>query len=142
MRTVLQSRSSATHDGHAPRGRHRYVQDGEVPVVVINPRQRRPENREGAAELERALGAEREARRMAEKALQQAEETIRHLQTRLAHAEIAQQEATVRPAAVEVVAEEATPSRKRRVKPAHPLAEDEAVEWWTPGWRERLRNAS
>jgi hypothetical protein len=94
------------------------------------------------AELERALGAEREERRAAEKALQHAEDTIRHLQTRLAHAEIAQQEATVRPAAVEVVAKETTPSRKQRAKPAHPMAEDEAVEWWTPGWRERLRDAS
>ena len=92
--------------------------------------------------MERALNLEREARHEAEKALQQAEETIRHLQTRLAHAEIAQQEAAVTPAVVKVVAEKSAPSRKPRVKPARSvMAEDEAVEWWRPGWRERFRGA-
>jgi hypothetical protein len=141
MRAALQSHGSPSYETHAPRGRHRYVQDSEVPVVVLNPRQRPAEDRTAVAQLQQTITVERGARQVAEAALRQAEETIRQLQTRLAHAELARIEATsVRPApVVEAVLEETVPRKKSRVKQAEPaMAEDEPVEWWTPGWRERL----
>jgi hypothetical protein len=144
MRAALQSRGPSSHDAQAPRGRHRYVQDGEVPVVVLNPRQRPAEDRAGVARLEQAIGVEREARQAAETALKQAEETIRQLQTQLAHTELARVEAaSVMPApVVEAVLDEMVPPRKPRATRAKTvLAEEEPVEWWTPGWRERLREA-
>ena len=145
MRAALQSRSPASYEGHAPRSRQRFVQDGQVPVVVLNPRYHRVDkDRTAAAELERAIAFEREVRKAAETGLKQAEETIRQLQTRLAHAELARVEAaSVMPApVVETVLKKKVPPTKPQVKRAKPtLAEDEPVEWWTPGWRERLREA-
>jgi hypothetical protein len=145
MRAALQSRSPASYEGHAPRSRQRFVQDGQVPVVVLNPRHHRVDkDRTAAAELERAIAFEREVRKAAETGLKQAEETIRQLQTRLAHAELARVEAaSVMPApVVEAVLKKKVPPTKPQVKRAKPtLAEDEPVEWWTPGWRERLREA-
>ncbi|MDQ2803195.1 MAG: hypothetical protein M3Y41_11100 [Pseudomonadota bacterium] len=141
MRAALHLRpSSSPPSPAAPRGRHRFVQDGEVPVVVVNPRQHRPEeNGVALAELERALASEREARQAAEKALQQAAETIRQLQTRLAHAEIAQREATPVPAPEMPKADKANPPKKSQHRKRKP-AEDKPVEWWKPGWKERFRN--
>ena len=138
MRAALRSPHQSSNDIHPPRHRHRFVQDGQVPVVVLNPQHRRAEDRTAVADLERAIAAERETRREAETALKQAEELIRQLQTRLAHAELARIEAaTMKPEPVEKAAPRKTISPKRsRVKPA--LAEDKAVEWWMPGWRERL----
>ena len=111
-----------------------------MPVVVVNPRPHRPDE-DGAAlaELERALASEREARQAAEKALQQATETIRQLQTRLAHAEIAQRE--VAPAlALETPKTAKVSPPKRPRSQARTPAKDKPVEWWKPGWQERLRN--
>ncbi len=174
MRAALQSSGSpASSSGGsangapssgAPRGRHRFVQDGEVPVTVLNARHRGPEEgRAATADLERALATERDARSAAEKALLQAEETIRQLQTRLAHAEIALTELAAMPAppvreeepapaprqtrrrSAEAVAESAevettdTDAPGEEVEAAEPGSADEAIEWWRPGWRERLR---
>jgi hypothetical protein len=142
MRAALQSHGSPSHDAHAPRGRHRYVQHGEVPVVMLNPRQRPAEDRTAVAQLQQTITVEREARQTAEAALKQAEETIRQLQTRLAHAELARVEyaSTMPLPVVEAVARETAPAKKQRAKSAKPaLTEDEPVEWWTPGWRERLQ---
>ncbi len=168
MRAALQSSGSPSPNGGAPRGRHRFVQDGEVPVVVVNQRHRGPEeSRAAVADLERLLGLERDARSTAEKALMQAEETIRQLRTRLAHAEIARDEVAAAPLPAppapsapveeEVVAAAPKRGRPRKVQSAqesgseaHATAstddrEDEsggeAIEWWRPGWRERLRNS-
>ncbi len=171
MRAALQSSGPSPSHGTAPRGRHRFVQDGEVPVTVLA-RQRGPEeSRAAVTELERALGIERDARAAAEKALQHAEETIRQLQTRLAHAEIARAETAALPAPMPVPSQANAPSegedeaapapRRARRRPAEtaaaepqdidpaPVTEDadaadatdEAIEWWRPGWRERLRKA-
>jgi hypothetical protein len=143
MRAALHlPHSSSSPSPIAHRGRHRFVQDGEVPVVVVNPRPQRPEeDRPALAALERALVAEREARQAAEKALQQAAETIRQLQTRLAHAEIAQREAAAAPAVAPETptAEKVRPPKKLRSRDRKP-AEDKPVEWWKPGWQERSRN--
>ncbi len=157
MRAALSLPRTTSSPGPANHGRHRYVQDGEVPVVVINPRNRHPdEGRAAVAELERALGVERDARRAAEDALHQAEDTIRQLRTRLAHAEIAMAEIAQREAATQAAPPPATAPvpapaaveelhtveaprevpRAKRSKPA--VTEDEPVEWWKPGWQERV----
>jgi hypothetical protein len=81
-----------------PHRRHRFVQDGEVPVVHVG---RRPEgtgdplpqgfNRLQAAEA--AGQAERTGRERAERALQAAQAATHELQTKLGHAELALAEA-------------------------------------------------
>ncbi len=136
-------------------------------MVVVNQRHRGPEeNRAAVADLERLLNLERDARSTAEKALMQAEETIRQLRTRLAHAEIARDEVAAAPPAMqptppapveeEVAAAAPKRGRPRKVHSAQGNVanvdetastddrEDEsggeAIEWWRPGWRERLRN--
>ena len=123
----------------APRARRRFVQEGEVPVVVITPRHPRAEQERAAVtELEHALAAERDARQAAEKALQRAEATIRQLQTHLAHAEIARREAT--PAPVPAASQSNEGGRPKTPQRRNPIpTEDEPVAWWEPGWRERFR---
>lgn len=93
--------------GDRPNGnghRHRFVQDGEVPVVLVshaagapslpaNPRNNdaRPAARGPAPSPEHS--AERAARERAERQVQQAVAAIRDLETKLAHADIARMEA-------------------------------------------------
>ena len=131
--------SSSTPSPAARRGRHRFVQNGEVPVVVVNPRHHTEEDRAALAVLERALASERDGRQAAEKALEQAAATIRQLQTRLAHAEIAQREAASAPAPETPKAEEASPPKRPRLRVRKP-AEDKPVEWWKPGWKARFHD--
>ena len=76
------------------RQRHRFVQDGECPVVVLNSLR----DRGGVADrqvqaAQAALAAERTARADSERSLRDAEATIKYLQTQLAHAELARGEA-------------------------------------------------
>ncbi len=80
----------------AARQRHRFVQEGEVPVVVVGGDGKSdPFSKMGSrvAELEAALVAERAARASATRSLDEARATIQSLQTRLAHAEMAFNEA-------------------------------------------------
>lgn len=88
------------HDGHGGGGRtpsggagtrrHRFVQDGEVPVSMVRPRA--PQLRTGGAENDRhgeeQLAAERQARLDAERRLADREVQLRSLQTRIGHAEL------------------------------------------------------
>ena len=82
------------HSGDRPRAR--FVQDGDVPVTVLNrsrPHEAEPStgsNRLGMAEA--ALASERTARLRAERALSEAQAAMRDLQTKLGHAELARQE--------------------------------------------------
>jgi len=80
----------------AARPRHRFVQDGAVPVTVIN--RHRSDNADGPpaghGAIEAALENERAARERAERSLQEALVTIRDLQTNLGHAELARREAS------------------------------------------------
>ncbi len=90
---------SRTSNGAAPR-RHRFVQDGEVPVVhVSNTRPRdaaqQPPPPEPASDDAHRQAAEQRLRQ-AERALEAAQSNIRSLQTRLSHAELAQSEANSR----------------------------------------------
>jgi len=75
--------------------RHRFVQDGAVPVTVVS--RSRPDDADGWSEnraaIEAALQDERAARAKTERALQEALATVRDLQTKLGHAELAHREA-------------------------------------------------
>jgi chromosome segregation ATPase len=84
----------AFHSGSRPS--HRFVQDGEVKVVVLQGRRdhasqeghlRAPVNRLEAAET--ALKAEREARERAERALADTQAIVQDLQTKLGHTALA-----------------------------------------------------
>ncbi len=100
------SHASGHSGGHSgaqvPPRRHRFVQDGEVPVTVVRPRTEHasdlscaapasPTNRLDA--LQESLAAEQAARAVAERGLEEAQATIRTLQTRLSHLELAREEA-------------------------------------------------
>ena len=137
MRAALHlPKSSSAPASTAPRGRHRFVQDGEVPVVMVNPRHpRAEEDRTVLAELERSLATEREARLAAEKALRQSEDMVRQLRTRLAHAEMAQREAVpaAPPDAAPAPAVAAVRAPRTRTRRAAEPVTEEVVEWWKPG---------
>lgn len=94
-------RRPATPLSSTPR-RHRFIQDGDVPVTVMRTRA------DGAAEpslaangspvnrletVQTALAAEHTARERAERALEEAQGVIRDLRTKLAHMELAREEA-------------------------------------------------
>jgi len=84
--------------GRAPgdRPRHRFMQDGDVPVTLVG--RHRPHETDLSAvsedrnAVEAALQDERAARAKGEQALQDALATIRDLQTKLGHAELAHRE--------------------------------------------------
>ena len=83
--------------------RRRFVQDGEVPVTVLNPRSRHGSDplampRPGSSPLERAeaaeaaLETERAARENAERQLREAQAAILDLRTKQGHAELRRME--------------------------------------------------
>lgn len=86
------------HGNGNPR-RHRFVQEGEVPVEVMTLRDHgsRASAGGGAAPRHRideaALAAERLAREQAERAYADVNERLREVQTKLGHAELARDEA-------------------------------------------------
>ena len=86
--------SHNSHSSHtqAPRHRHRFVNDGEVPVVMVHsrpdqPPPSRPDRSSAQLDLERA------ARERAERALAAAQTRIRDLDTKLHHLTLARDEA-------------------------------------------------
>jgi hypothetical protein len=94
-----QPQPSASFGSAAPR-RHRYVQDGEVPVVQISSmRDRRPAPPGQPApeppseQMRVQLAQERAARQSADHLLERAQAMVHGLETRLGHAEIIQREA-------------------------------------------------
>lgn len=101
-RASAYSGSNGHAGAQAPQRRHRFVQDGEVPVTVVRPRNEHasdlsravpasPVNRMDV--LQESLAAEQLARGAADRALEEAQATIRTLQTRLSHLELAREEA-------------------------------------------------
>jgi hypothetical protein len=86
------------HSPGAPR-RHRFVQEGEVPVEVMSLREHSGRGSTPAAGFRQrgedpaALAAERTAREQAERALAEAADRMRELQTKFGHAELARDEA-------------------------------------------------
>lgn len=150
----------------AGRHRHRFVSDGEVPVVMVQSRPDQP----AASRLEEAtaaLASERGMRERAERSLTAAQAAIRDLQTKLAHATLARDEAV---AALHTAQEELAAMRAHSPAPMlpEPLSADAApttpvtprrrgrppkaataklpakprqrmqkpVKWWVKGWRE------
>lgn len=79
----------------ADKPRHRFVQDGAVPVTILS--RHRPDEADGPsasrAAIEAALQDERVARGKVERSLQDALATVHDLQTKLGHAELAHREA-------------------------------------------------
>ena len=90
------SRQAPQQRADQARPRHRFVQDGGVPVVVLNSRSDNDPTapfKARAAELDAALDAERAAHAATRRTLQEALSNVQALQTRLAHAELAHSEA-------------------------------------------------
>lgn len=90
------SRAAPQQRADQARPRHRFVQDGGVPVVVLNSR---GENDPTAplkariAELDAALEGERAAHGVTRRALHEAQSSVQALQTRIVHSELAHGEA-------------------------------------------------
>ena len=115
MRLALGLRGAASTAGHAPqqradqaRARHKFVQDGGVPVVMLN----RGHDQDAlgtlksrVAELERHLDQERTAHAATKRLVAEAQAALQHEKTRSAHAELAHADAL---AAVARVTEAAT----------------------------------
>ncbi len=127
--------------------RHRYVRDGEVPVVHATlgrqPTRPDPSIQQDKALLEalrQDLERERASREAAERALQESRATLVTLQTRLAHVEMDLQEAqaqvqeqAVAEAATAVLAVEPEPASERpRRKPRaeKPARTPQPIKWW------------
>lgn len=116
------------------RPRHRFVQDGGVPVVVLNSRGDNDPTavfKVRVAELETALEAERTAHGATRRSLHEAQVAIQAQQTRLAHAELAHSEAlaaerNARQAAEENLQARLMPSEQPGVSPAVPLLQTAA----------------
>jgi hypothetical protein len=131
------------------RARHKFVQDGGVPVVVLN----RSEDatapfKARILELEASLEAERAAHAATRRTLHEAQLAAQALQTRLTHAELAHSDflAAERQAreAAEAAQQQAvqrlaaTQAKQVRHKPTPtPAVEREAqpVKWWLPNYK-------
>ena len=111
----------------ADKPRHRFVQDGAVPVTILN--RHRPDEAEGSpasrTAIEAALRDERAARDRAERSLQEALATVRDLQTKLGHAELAHREAL---ATAQATCAEADALRSEHGEQALRWTEDLAAE--------------
>ena len=150
------------------RARHRFVRDGEVPVVVVNGHGTSEAAPNGqAAGMQAKLLAERQARADAERALAEAQVTVRSLQAKLAHAELAHAEARAAERRAREAAETAlqqvlatrepaerypraaTPAREidapttepasAKAKTAKPAREPQPVKWWVPGYKAKAK---
>ncbi len=96
------------------RPRHRFVQDGGVPVVVLNSRSDNDPTavfKARIAELEAALETERAAHGATRRSLQEAQAAVQAQQTRLVHAELAHNEALAAERNARQAAEESLQAR-------------------------------
>ena len=149
---------SSRQTGASPAQRHRYVRDGEVPVVHAT-LGRSPAKPDATAQQDKALAdflrqeleRERTAREAAERTLNETRTSLTTTQTRLAHVEMdlqaAQEQAATQliqaqqaleeaaaatleePAPPQPVRHQSKPARKRVAKTL-PDAEPEPVKWW------------
>ena len=120
------------------RARHRFVQDGGVPVVMLN-QKAEPESaqlRERITALEHALENERGAHQSLLKQFRDLEAQHTALQTRLAHADLAHRDAIeaerrLREAAQQALGEAlaAAPRRRPIIAAPTPAPKDEASEY-------------
>lgn len=160
--------SSRTPQLSRPRspGRARFIDDGDVPVVMLSGRHKPDAQdavRERMAALQSALDSERMQRLAAERALAEAQATVQNLQTKLAHAEIASAEALAAERRARLLAEatvqgqadaSAAQSENPAAVPTQPAvaprvpgrrsktrtpAEPEPVKWWLPSYQAKLK---
>ena len=106
------------------RPRHRFVQDGGVPVVVLNSRGDNDPTavfKARVAELEAALEAERTAHGATRRLLHEAQAAVQAQQTRLAHAEFAHNEALTAERNARQTAEESLQARLAMAEQLLPL---------------------
>ena len=150
------------------RARHRFVQDGGVPVTVLNHRTDEVAAlKERLTEVQAALEAERAAHGVTRRLVTEHQAASQALQTRLAHADLAHRESLQqerlalvaaqealaaaqqarRPRAIQVVepdpAPETTPLAAPRLRGrprTAPPKEAKPVRWWTPSFRAKVKN--
>ena len=106
------------------RPRHRFVQDGGVPVVVLNSRGDNDPTavfKTRVAELEAALEAERTAHGATRRSLHEAQAAVQAQRTRLAHAELAHSEALTAERNARQAAEESLQTRLATSEQSAPL---------------------
>ena len=146
--------ASVAHQPARPanRPRHRFVRDGEVPVVVLPPQREHRERAAGPvtmpdrpgesrlAVVEALLREERAAREHAEQALHAAQAIIRDLQTKLGHAVLARDEALEAVRAAEARMQESAAHRAAERQP--PLPAPQAGTSDTPRRRGRPPKSS
>jgi len=151
------SRQAPQQRADQARPRHRFVQDGGVPVVVLNSRSDNDPTapfKARVSELDAFLETERVAHGATRRALHEAQASVQALQTRLAHAEFAHGEAlahlALEPVPVAAFSATSPPlatsaklkSGTRKV-PRTPRVsrtpEPQPVKWWLPGFREKTR---
>ena len=129
------------------RARHKFVQDGGVPVVVVN-RSEDPTTplKARIAELEASLESERAAHAATRRNLQESQLAAQALQTRLTHAELAHSDFLAAERQAREAAEAARQQAVQRLaatqakqvrRKAAPTAELEAqpVKWWLPNYK-------
>ena len=130
------------------RPRHKFVQDGGVPVVMMN---RSADSdptapfRARLVEAEAAIEAERTAHAITRRHLQETQAQAQALQTRLAHAELAHADALAAERRLRAQAEEprnASPAPVRQVRKPRPPAKvrvtsQRPVKWWLPGFKDQ-----
>ena len=117
------------------RARHRFVQDGGVPVVVLNHRTDETQAlKERITEVERQLETERAMHASTRRTLNESQAAVQALETRLVHAGLAhkdalEQERRALTAAQQALSEALAGSPRRRVAPAvAPEVAESAVE--------------
>ena len=134
------------------RARHRFVQDGSVPVVVLNRSDIDPTGplKSRIAELEVAMEAERAAHGATKRLLHEAQAAQQALQTRLTHSELAHREALAAETAARQAAEarvQAASALPKISKPRKPAVQTQAppgqdpqpVKWWLPGYSAKTK---
>lgn len=140
------------------RQRHRFAQDGSVPVVVLPRHGDSEHSKERLTALEAAMDAERTAHAATRRALADAQAAQQAAQTRLAHAELAHREALATERQARKSAEDALaaalivpaprppePLPEPKAKPERavrkprissvPAKDAKPVRWWTPSYR-------
>lgn len=145
------------------RQRHRFVQDGGVPVVMLNHRtDDSAALRERIAELESSLETERNNHAGTRRTVSEQQAQLQSLETRLAHAELAHREALAQeqrtratlheqiahlsappaprePRPPQELVDASEPPRKRGRPRIHPAKEPKPVRWWTPSFKAKTK---
>ena len=147
------------------RARHRFVQDGGVPVTVLNHRTDEVAAlKERLAEVQAALEAERAAHAATRRSVAEHQAASQALQTRLAHADLAHREALQQEQRALAAAQEALAAAQQTRRPRATLAaepdatqpaaaprprgrprtappkEAKPVRWWTPSFRTKVKS--